>query len=234
MSFQAPPRSPRPPAYGGTQWFTPPSGPPRQAGYADQASGPQRQAGYADQASAYQAQTAPPTRGWAAQPVMSDPVYATATPDEPPRRPRRPGVLVGAMTGLLAAALAVGVATLAAAFVRPQSSPLIAVGEPFVNRVPQSLMNLAVQHFGGNDNTAAFGIVAAAIAVVAMIIGVLAVKQPAAGVTGIILIAVFSAFAVITRPMSHPIDVIPSVIGGVAGIAVLMWLIRASYAGLRR
>jgi len=142
-------------------------------------------------------------------------------------------VLVGAMTGLLAAALAVGVATLVAALVRPQSSPLIAVGEPFIDRVPGSLMKLAVQHFGMQDSMAALAIVALATAVIAMIIGMLAVKSPAAGVTGIVLITVFGAFTVITRPDSHPIDVIPSVIGGLAGVAALMWLIRAAYVGIR-
>lgn len=228
MSFQAPPRSPRYRAYdSGSQWFRPQDESQPPVSYADQS----------DDFQSYPGQRATAARGWEAQSVMSQPVYATADEvfsDEPAWGPRRPGVLIGAMAGLLAAALGGGVATLVAAFVRPQASPLISVGEPFIDRVPQSLMNLAAQHFGSHGGMAALAIVAATIAVVAIIIGMIAIKRPAAGVTGIILISVLSAFAVITRPMSHPADVIPSVIGGVAGVAVLMWLIRAAYSGIRR
>lgn len=174
--------------------------------------------------------------------VMSRPAYANADPRVVPGgragaerawAPRKPGVFTGALAGLLAAALAVGVATLVAAFVRPQASPLIAVGEPFINRTPGSLMNFAAAHFGMNGNMVLQAGAAGLIAIIAIIIGVLAVKHPAAGVTGMILLMLSGAFLVITRPGSQSMDAVPTVVGGVLGVAALMWLIRAAYRGSR-
>ena len=44
------------------------------------------------------------------------------------------------------------------------------------------------------------------------------------GVAGIGLFGLFGAFVAITRPESHATDVIPSIVGGIVGIAVLIWL----------
>lgn len=171
-------------------------------------------------------------------PVMSRPAYATADQQVGPggwasEKRSKPGVLTGALAGLLAAALAVGVATLVAAFVRPQASPLIAVGEPFINRTPGSLMNFAAAHFGMNGNMVLQAGAAAVIAIIAVIIGALAVKRPAAGVTGMILLMLSGAFLVITRPGSQAMDALPTVVGGVVGVAALTWLVRSAYRGAR-
>jgi hypothetical protein len=174
--------------------------------------------------------------------VMSRPAYANADPQVAPgrwagaeraRTRRKPGVFTGALAGLLAAALAVGVATLVAAFVRPQASPLIAVGEPFIDRTPGSVMNFAAAHFGMNGNMVVQAGAAGAIAIIAIIIGMLAIKHPAAGVTGMILLLLSGAFLVITRPGSQAMDAAPTAVGGVLGVAALMWLIRAAYRGSR-
>jgi hypothetical protein len=74
---------------------------------------------------------------------------------------------------------------------------------------------------------------AGAIAIVAIIIGMLAIKHPAAGVTGMILLLLSGAFLVITRPGSQAMDAAPTAVGGVLGVAALMWLIRAAYRGSR-
>jgi hypothetical protein len=142
-------------------------------------------------------------------------------------RPRG-GLVAGAVTGLLAAAVAIGAATLAAAFVRPQASPVIAVGGAFIDRTPMALKNFAVEHFGENDKTALLLGMYAGIAVLAMLIGCLARRNPAIGVAGIATFGLFGAFVAITRPESNPTDVIPSVIGGLAGIVAFAWLAWAS------
>jgi hypothetical protein len=197
--------------YGSGQWFQPNSGP----------------------------QTVLTSTRVTSTPVMSRPVYATPEPTGPGGGPgvwdrrSKPGVLTGALAGLLAAALAVGVATLVAAFVRPQASPLNAVGEPFIDRTPGSLMNFAATHFGMNGNMVLQAGAAALIAVIAIVIGALAVKHPAAGVTGMILLMLSGAFLVITRPGSQAMDAIPTVIGGVVGVAALTWLVRCAYRGAR-
>jgi hypothetical protein len=154
----------------------------------------------------------------------------------------RPGLVVGALTGFLAAAVAIGTATLAAAFVRPQASPIIAVGGAFIDRTPSALKNFAVEHFGENDKTMLLGGMYVAIALLAMAIGCLSRRNPAIGVGGIAAFGLFGAFVAITRPDSQPTDVIPSVVGGLAGLAAFAWLayashpvaIRRAHAGGRR
>jgi len=150
------------------------------------------------------------------------------------------GLLPGAVVGFLAAAVALGVANLVAAFVRPQASPIIAVGEAFIDRTPPALKNFAVQKFGTNDKNMLLLGMYVTIALIAIAIGILAWRHMSIGVAGIGLFGLFGAFVAITRPESHATDVIPSVVGGIAGIAVLIWLIsvampktryRAGWAG---
>jgi hypothetical protein len=140
----------------------------------------------------------------------------------------RGGLIVGAVTGFLAAAVAIGTATLAAAFVRPQASPIIAVGGAFIDRTPSAVKNFAVEHFGENDKTMLLLGMYAAIAILAMVIGCLARRNAAIGVGGLAAFGLFGAFVAITRPESQPTDVIPSVVGGLAGIAAYAWLAHAS------
>jgi Glycosyltransferase family 87 len=156
-------------------------------------------------------------RGW-----LSD-------PDDSPGRDRdRSGLVIGAVMGFLAAAVAIGVATLAAAFVRPQASPVIAVGGAFIDRTPPALKNFAVQHFGENDKTILLLGMYVTIAVIAMGIGCLARRNVTIGVAGLAAFGLFGAFVAITRPESRATDVLPSVAGGIAGVAALLWLARAA------
>jgi hypothetical protein len=150
------------------------------------------------------------------------------------------GLLPGAVVGFLAAAVALGVANLVAAFVRPQASPIIAVGEAFIDRTPPALKNFAVQKFGTNDKNMLLLGMYVTIALIAITIGILAWRHMSIGVAGIGLFGLFGAFVAITRPESRATDVIPSIVGGIAGIAVLIWLIsvampkpryRAGWAG---
>jgi hypothetical protein len=140
----------------------------------------------------------------------------------------RGGPVVGAVSGFLAAAVAIGVATFAAAFVRPQASPIIAVGEAFIDRTPPALKNFAVEHFGENDKTILLGGMYVTIAGLALVLGFLARRNATVGVVGIAVFGLFGAFVALTRPESRASDVIPSVIGGLAGVAAFLWLARAS------
>ncbi|MGH3151067.1 MAG: hypothetical protein ACRDOB_10090 [Streptosporangiaceae bacterium] len=149
-------------------------------------------------------------------------------PDQDRPEPGRRGLIIGAVTGFLAAAVAIGVSTLAAAFVRPQASPVIAVGGAFIDRTPSALKNFAIEHFGENDKTVLLLGMYAMIAVIAMIIGCLARRNATAGVAGIAVLGLFGAFVAVTRPESHLTDVVPSVIGGLAGIAAFLWLASAA------
>lgn len=143
--------------------------------------------------------------------------------------PRGPGVIIGAVMGFLAAAVAIGVATLAAAFFRPQASPIIAVGEAFIDRTPAALKEFAIQKFGEHDKTALLISMYVTIGLLAMLIGVLARRWTLAGVAGIAVFGLFGAFVAYTRPASKVSDVIPALIGAVAGVAAILWLASAAH-----
>jgi hypothetical protein len=140
----------------------------------------------------------------------------------------RSGPVIGAVMGFLAAAVAIGVSTFAAAFVRPQASPIIAVGGAFIDRTPSAVKNFAVQHFGENDKTVLLGGMYVTIALIAMAIGCLARRNATIGVAGLAAFGLFGAFVAVTRPEARVTDVMPAVIGGVAGIAAFLWLARAA------
>jgi hypothetical protein len=146
---------------------------------------------------------------------------------------RGDGLLMGAVAGFLAAAVALGVANLVAAFVRPQASPIIAVGGAFIDRTPSALKNFAVAKFGENDKNMLLLGMYVTIALIAITIGVLALRRMWVGVAGIGLFGLFGAFVAITRPESHVTDVIPSIVGGIAGITAIVWLIRAGMPATR-
>ena len=141
------------------------------------------------------------------------------------RDPAERGPIVGAVTGLLAIAVAVGVATFAAAFVRPQASPVSAVAGVFIDHLPASLKNQVLAHVGVHGQTV---LLLGAIALAAMVLGGMARRNPSIGVAGIAAFGLLGAFVAVTRPESRASDVIPSAIGGLAGIVALLWLARAS------
>jgi hypothetical protein len=139
---------------------------------------------------------------------------------------RSRGLLAGGVAGFLAAALAIGVANLAAAYVRPQASPIIAVGGAFIDRTPPALKNFAVAKFGENDKNMLLLGMYVTIALLAVFIGMIAWRHISVGVLGIGLFGAFGAFVAYTRPESRVTDVIPSMIGGVVGIMAIAVLAR--------
>jgi hypothetical protein len=136
-------------------------------------------------------------------------------------------VITGAVAGLLAIAVTLGVASLTAALARPQASPVTAASAFFDHEHGRTVPLLGMY---------------ATIGLIAMGIGILARTRTAIGVVGIGAIGLLGAFVAITRPQSHTADVIPSIAGGFAGIGALLLLFWAakragvwrSSAGARR
>jgi hypothetical protein len=145
--------------------------------------------------------------------------------DDPGRDSGHRGPIVGAMMGVLAAAVAIGVATFAAAFVRPQASPVSAVSGVFGDRIPATLKNHLMAHFGVHSQTV---LLLGAIGLIAIVLGFMARRNVSVGVAGLAAFGLLGAFVAVTRPESRASDVIPSAIGGLAGIVALLWLARAS------
>ena len=140
----------------------------------------------------------------------------------------RRGPMVGAVTELLATGVVLGVSTLAAALLKSATSPVSAMAAVFAERTPAALRNAVVHHFGAHSGGVLLLGMYATFAVVAVVIGTLARRAAAAGVAGVATFTLFAAFVAITRPASHVADVIPVVIGGLAGVAAVLWLFRAA------
>ena len=137
-------------------------------------------------------------------------------------------LVAGALSGLLAAAVALGVGELVAAFVARTASPLIAVGETFIDLTPEPLKTFAIDTFGSNDKLALLGGITATLAVVAMVVGVVATRRLWLGWLGVALFGAVGMAAALSRPTARPLDALPSLVGAVAGIVALTLLIRAA------
>jgi hypothetical protein len=192
--------------------------PTRTDGFRATGSGlPTRTTGsFAAQADSFLARRRPTTDDERHGPIEAD---ASASAGRPGR-----GLLAGAVSGFIAAGTALGAANLAAAFVRPQASPIVVVGGEFMAHTPSALKNFAAEKLGENDMTTLLLSMYFTIALIALVIGMIAWRQLPAGVAGIGLFGLVGAYLAYTRPGSHATDVIPSLAGGLAGIVVLVAL----------
>ncbi|MBW8481362.1 molybdopterin-dependent oxidoreductase [Actinomadura parmotrematis] len=138
----------------------------------------------------------------------------------------RPGPLIAALSGVLAGAVALGVAELAAALVRPQAAPLIAVGGAGIDRTPEWLKDFAIRTFGTHDKQVLLGGLLAGAIVLAALLGLLGRFRRVPAAAGLALFGLVGAIAALTRPDAGPADALPTVIGTVAGIAALLLLLR--------
>jgi DMSO/TMAO reductase YedYZ molybdopterin-dependent catalytic subunit len=136
--------------------------------------------------------------------------------------------VAGAVSGLLAAALALGVAQLVAGITGPAAAPVVAVGRAAIDVTPRPVTDFAIRVFGPNDKTVLLTGIVVVIAVFAAAFGVLAVRRLAFGYAGLVVVAGIGLLAVTTRPDFSPVDVIPTIAGAAAGMAALGWLAPAA------
>lgn len=130
-----------------------------------------------------------------------------------------------ALSGILAAGLVLGVAELIAAFFTARATPLIALGSTFIDFTPPWLKDFAIATFGTGDKAALFVGMGLTIAILAAILGIVAYRKWALGFAGVILMGIIMCAAVISRAGTDIPDAIPSIIGTIAGIFALKYLI---------
>ena len=132
----------------------------------------------------------------------------------------------GALAGLLALAAGLGVAELVAALVRPEASPIVAVGGEAIDLAPAPLKEFAIRTFGAADKPVLVAGIVVVLAALAAGLGVAARRRPAAGVAGIVVIGLVGAAAAVSRPGGGPADVLPALVGAATGVAALLMLLR--------
>jgi len=150
---------------------------------------------------------------------------AAALPAHEAGRARRR--LLAALAGLLAAAVALGVAELVAALVGPASSPVVAVGDAVITLTPEPVKEFAIRTFGANDKIALVVGTLILIALYALFVGLLSLRSPRLGAAGVALFGVVGFAAAVTRPAGGPLDGLPSLVGAAAGIVALRAMIAA-------
>ncbi len=137
-----------------------------------------------------------------------------------------------ALIGVVAVGLAIGVAELVVAVgtwfggFGITASPLTALGSTFIELTPGWLKEFAISTFGTHDKDALRVGMALTLAVVAAVIGLIGRRRPRWATAVFLLLVVVVAVAVLTRPGSTPADLIPTLLGGAAGLALLVVALR--------
>ncbi|MFG1942407.1 molybdopterin-dependent oxidoreductase [Nonomuraea sp. NPDC048826] len=132
----------------------------------------------------------------------------------------------GALAGIVAGAVALGVAQLGAGLVGAGSFPVVAVGDWVVDLSPAPLKEFAIRTFGENDKNVLVGGVLVVLTLIAAGIGVAARRRPVHGTAGLALFGVVGVAAVLTRPGAGFADALPTLAGVAAGVWTLSWLLR--------
>ena len=127
----------------------------------------------------------------------------------------------GAIAGLLAAAVALGVAELVGALLDIES-PIVAVGGWVIDHVPPFVKTFAIETFGTNDKPALIVGTLVLLAVFAVVLGIVAIRRRWLGVAGIGLFGVLGAAAALNRPFASARDALPALIGAAAGALALL------------
>jgi DMSO/TMAO reductase YedYZ molybdopterin-dependent catalytic subunit len=139
----------------------------------------------------------------------------------------------GVATGLITAAVAMGVAQLVAGVTGPLGSPVVAVGGAAIDATPPPVKNFAISAFGANDKTVLVIGILVVLALFAAVIGVAAVRRLSYGLAGLAVFTLVGLLAALTRPAAGPSDAIPVLAGAAAGAFTMIRLARAAGAAAR-
>ncbi|MFD9339892.1 molybdopterin-binding oxidoreductase, partial [Streptomyces sp. NPDC060028] len=125
-------------------------------------------------------------------------------------------------SGLLSGYAALAVAELAASLLRPRAGPLTAVGGAAVDRTPPALKDYAIRAFGENDKLVLRLGILAVLALCAAAFGLIALRHRRTAAAAVLAFGLVGAAAAVSRPDATGVaDALPSVVGAVAGAAVL-------------
>ena len=133
--------------------------------------------------------------------------------------------MLGALAGLLAAAVALGVGELVAGVLGPSSSPVVAVGNAVISLTPEPVKRAAISAFGQHDKLALISGTLVLVAVFACLVGLVGLRNRRRGVLAFALFGVVGAVAALTRPAAGPFDALPSLAAAAAGAAALLALL---------
>jgi DMSO/TMAO reductase YedYZ molybdopterin-dependent catalytic subunit len=131
---------------------------------------------------------------------------------------------IRATAGVAAAAVALGVTQLLAAFVGPKADSRTAIGSTVIDLTPGPVKEWAITTFATADKLVLSVLVLAVIAVVAAVTGSMERGRFPIGSAAIVLAGAAGCAAVLSRPGASIVDIVPTVVGTVCGVVVLRLL----------
>ena len=145
-----------------------------------------------------------------------------------PQEREGPAGIVGGAIGLLSAAVALGVGHLTAGLAGGTSSPVIAVGSTAIDASPEWLKSYAIRTFGTNDKAVLVAGIGLVVAILAIVVGVIALRRARVGVVALVALGTLGAAAAIGRPENGIGAAVPSILATVAGLGTFSRLRRAA------
>ncbi|GAA4194052.1 sulfite oxidase [Streptosporangium oxazolinicum] len=139
---------------------------------------------------------------------------------------RRVPSWASALIGLVSGAVAVGISLLVAGLVKPSAFPVVAVGNSVVDLTPAPLKEWAIRTFGESDKTVLLAGILLILAAIAAALGRAAVRDLRYGLAGLAAFGLIGVVAVLTRPGSGLMDVLPTLAGVGAAAYALRRLVR--------
>lgn len=136
--------------------------------------------------------------------------------------------VTGAAIGLLSAGVALGVGQLMAGLVGGSSSPVVAVGGSAIDRTPAWLKDFAIRTFGARDKFVLLTGICLVLAIVAIVLGIVSIRHPRAGIIGLLSLGAIGVIASLTRPGAGLEAAIPSLAGTAAGLLAFRSLRRGT------
>jgi DMSO/TMAO reductase YedYZ molybdopterin-dependent catalytic subunit len=132
---------------------------------------------------------------------------------------------MGPVLGIVATGAGLAAAELVVGLVERTSSPVVPVGQVFIDRVPRSLKQWAIDTFGTNDKVVLVFGALAVLLVIGIGVGVLAMRGARAAAYALTSVTgVIGAWAVLTRPEPTLAKLLPTIVGTAVSLAVLWYL----------
>lgn len=118
------------------------------------------------------------------------------------------------LAGLVSGYVALALAELVSAGVRPEAGPVTAVGGAAIDRTPAAVKDWAIRSFGTDDKLVLQLGILAVTALLATALGLLALRRRRTGAAGVLLFGLVGAAAALNRPDSDGFaDALPSLAG---------------------
>ena len=129
-----------------------------------------------------------------------------------------------ALFGLLATLLGMAAGHFVASLLNPASSPVLAVGSAVIDLTPTPVKEWAIAQFGTKDKPILIGSVLAGVLVLAAVAGIVARRRFRDGAIVLMALVAVPVVAVLSRPTVEALDLVPTVVTALTGLAALWFL----------